>query len=299
MRYLKTFENFADENIDFYLDVCEQFIKIVKIHEQYFYNDIKISTDKEFVKEIHRLFNMIKKWKISIKVALPEELCDIIIKKEKEHYDDDKMKIQDNDYDSSLMEVCFGIEEDVSDKFDKDECQYFWNFSKKDVYLEKGEIDMGDSDWSVDEITKRMEEENKKELREYFRKIRIDFGLDPNISDEELDKWIEEQMRKEKEELKYDNDDDELDYIEKLIRGKQPKHHIEEENKEDEKHDDELYDRMEDEMNKKMDEYDEDDPEKRAKYAIKLYKGYLKQAKTSIMREIIQDRIDDYESGLF
>jgi len=140
MKYLKSYEKFSEKESDLLLDVGLQFFKIIKMHEEKYFNDDKISTDKDYKNNVYEILFKIdtnsEEWTTG-EQAIPEELISLTHEKEMEYYDEDKMNLdfELQDVGSSLMEVFFGLEDWTLDKFDKSKCEYFWDFDKSDIYL--------------------------------------------------------------------------------------------------------------------------------------------------------------------
>jgi len=128
---MKKYNEFLNErkklDNDDLLDLYVYFMKILKIHEQHFYQDEKIANNKEFKEELNKLFG-----KLSQEKGMTEDLIRLITKYEKELYNDDKMIPEDN-YGCSLWDICDVI---VEDPETLDINDYIQTFSDNEIYVD-------------------------------------------------------------------------------------------------------------------------------------------------------------------
>jgi hypothetical protein len=134
------FEHFSTFNTDLFLDSASQFINIIKIHETYYYNDTKISSNKDFNKSVFKIFNKIEFNSYSINITktyIPEELWLLISDYQTKLYNEDKMLIkyiENYEYSNSLVDLCYFVRNCILEKFDKDSCKVYWEFTSKSIY---------------------------------------------------------------------------------------------------------------------------------------------------------------------
>lgn len=133
------------------LDMYNYFIRILNIHEKFYYNDSKIAQDEKFRSDINKVFHKMMLGE-NIKT---EELYNKISDYEKKLYNDSKI-IPDNAYGNSMWDVCNVILEDP-DTLNVN--RYIQDFSEEDIYID---TELFPSDYNFDDIEEE-EEDNKLE----------------------------------------------------------------------------------------------------------------------------------------
>lgn len=125
------YKDFLNENLemDEVLDLYNYFIRILKIHENHFYNDIKISSNDSFKKDINSVFHKM----MTGKEVITEDLYNIIHEYESKLYNDDKITPSENNFGCSMWDVCEVILEDP-DTLNIN--RYIQDFSEEDIYVE-------------------------------------------------------------------------------------------------------------------------------------------------------------------
>jgi hypothetical protein len=110
------------------LDLYNHFIRILKIHEDFFHHDTQISNDSNFKNDINKVFH-----KLMIgKKPFTEELFNLVGDYEKRLYGEVKIAPEES-YGCSMWDVCEVILEDP-DTLNIN--RYIQDFSKKDVYTQ-------------------------------------------------------------------------------------------------------------------------------------------------------------------
>ena len=137
MKRIKLFEQFKNGNLsnDQVIELYQNFMRILKIHEEHFYHKTLISNDSNFKSELNKIFGKIKN-------CITEDLYNLVTKFEKELYNNNLMQ---SNYGNSLYDICDVIIEDP-DTLNIN--RYIQDFSDSDVYA--GSQD--DMDKSIDEI---------------------------------------------------------------------------------------------------------------------------------------------------
>lgn len=150
------YKDFISEklNSDEVIDLYSHFIRILSIHENYFYKENKISKDINFKNDINSIFHKL----IMDKKPSTEELYNKISDYERKLYNDNKMTPDDN-FGCSLWDVCDVILEDP-DTLNIN--RYIQDFSENDVYVD---IDnpYGSEDIDISGLDKKIHQINKCE----------------------------------------------------------------------------------------------------------------------------------------
>lgn len=135
LRYI----DFINENShqDEVLDLYNYFIRILKLHENHFYNDNKISSSVEFKKDINLIFHKLMIKEDNVRT---EELYNKVSEYERKLYNDSKMTPDDN-FGCSIWDICDVIIEDP-DTLNIN--TYIQDFSEDDIYVEK------EANWTTD-----------------------------------------------------------------------------------------------------------------------------------------------------
>jgi hypothetical protein len=130
MKNIKGYQEFLlteklsdNEAIDLYVE----FIRILKIHENVLYKEIKISIDIEFKGELDKVFDKIKKEK-----AKTEELYSLVHRYEEKIHGEAVITPKDN-FGCSMWDVCDIIAEGSAVS---EISEYIEDFSDEDVYIE-------------------------------------------------------------------------------------------------------------------------------------------------------------------
>lgn len=110
------------------LDLYNHFIRILKIHEDFFHHDTKISNDSNFKNDINKVFHRM----MIGKRPFTEELFNLVGDYEKRLYGEVKIAPEES-YGCSMWDVCEVILEDP-DTLNIN--RFIQDFSKKDVYTE-------------------------------------------------------------------------------------------------------------------------------------------------------------------
>ena len=108
MKYLKLFESFDDIEFDFLAIIPKierSIIKSVEVHEKYYYNDVKISTNADFISDIKNIINSTLKGRNYDLVYY----LDLIKSYENELYDKNLFRLNDENCDESLGDILDGI----------------------------------------------------------------------------------------------------------------------------------------------------------------------------------------------
>ena len=167
-----TFIDFINEkklNTNQIIDLYQNFMRILKIHEEHFYYKNLISNNQNFKSELNDIFSKIGK-------VITEDLYNLIIKYENDLYNNSLMQ---SNYGSSLYDICDVIIEDP-DTLNIN--RYIQDFSDKDVYI-SNEEDFN-KEWKEldDDLDKDIKEE--KEIQELIENAWDDaveeFGEDGN-----------------------------------------------------------------------------------------------------------------------
>jgi hypothetical protein len=124
------FKDFISEklNNDEVLDLYNHFIRILLIHENYFYEENRISKDINFRNDINKVFHKL----ILGKKPFTEELYNKVSEYERKLYNDSKMTPDDN-FGCSLWDVCDVILEDP-DTLNIN--RYIQDFSENNIYVD-------------------------------------------------------------------------------------------------------------------------------------------------------------------
>jgi hypothetical protein len=124
------FKDFISEklNNDEVLDLYNHFIRILLIHENYFYKENRISKDINFRNDINKVFHKL----ILGKKTFTEELYNKVSEYERKLYNDSKMTPDDN-FGCSLWDVCDVILEDP-DTLNIN--RYIQDFSENNIYVD-------------------------------------------------------------------------------------------------------------------------------------------------------------------
>lgn len=153
------FLQFISENLsqDEIIDLYSHFIRILKIHENHFYNSEKISSDPEFKSDVNKIFYKMSEGK----KPLTENLYNKVHEYEKKLYNDEKITPEDN-FGCSMWDVCDVI---VEDPETLNRNSYIQNFSEADVYVEKSprysSSDFGEIDAKLDQKISTISEVDK------------------------------------------------------------------------------------------------------------------------------------------
>jgi hypothetical protein len=123
------YKDFISEkmNNDDVLDLYNYFIRILLIHENYFYKENRISKDINFRNDINKVFHKM----ILGKKPFTEELYNKVSEYERKLYNDSKMTPDDN-FGCSIWDVCDVILEDP-DTLNIN--RYIQDFSENDIYV--------------------------------------------------------------------------------------------------------------------------------------------------------------------
>ena len=167
MKYLKLFEAFDDLEFDFLATIPKverSIIKSVEVHEKYYYNDVKISTNTDFISDIKSILNSTLKGRNYDLIYY----LDLIKSYENELYDKNLFRLNDENCDESLGDILDGIvgmfnnvnknksEAEIQRLEDRSD-NLLKNMSKDWVYQKESDdeenIDMSDDDMSDDDIT--------------------------------------------------------------------------------------------------------------------------------------------------
>ena len=108
MKHLKLFEAFDDLEFDFLAiipKVERSIIKSVEVHEKYYYNDVKISTNADFISDIKGILNSTLKGR-NHEITY---YLDLIKSYENELYDKNLFRLNDENCDESLGDILDGI----------------------------------------------------------------------------------------------------------------------------------------------------------------------------------------------
>jgi hypothetical protein len=124
------FKDFISEklNNDEVLDLYNHFIRILLIHENYFYKENRISKDINFRNDINKVFHKL----ILGKKPFTEELYNKVSEYERKLYNNSKMTPDDN-FGCSLWDVCDVILEDP-DTLNIN--RYIQDFSENNIYVD-------------------------------------------------------------------------------------------------------------------------------------------------------------------
>lgn len=214
---MKTFLEFIIENKmndDEFLNIFGYFYKILKIHEEFYYNDDKISKDKSFKEKINVFFEKLRQGKTfrNLDIDLPkkelkklmkgivtiESFYVLVEKYEKKLYNDNKIT---PDWGGSFWDVCDVFVEDPDTLTIN---RYIQDFSKDDIYsnTENEEDNIKSAEKAIknlDEILDKtetddywIEEDDIEKNREVFYNLfKEEFGVVPNfVSNKELADWL-------------------------------------------------------------------------------------------------------------
>ncbi len=186
---MKTYLNFINEkrkydilNMDDILELYQQFIRILKIHEKHYYNDEKISNNPEFKTEINPIFQKIYEEQFkerkntlksqSIEKDIPifgDDLYNIIKNYEKKLYKNNLLTIND---DNSLNDICEIVVEDPETLKDSN---YLQNFSEKDIWVEPNDytLQVQSAEKAIKGLDEKLEKINKsnKLIEDAYDKI--------------------------------------------------------------------------------------------------------------------------------
>jgi len=120
MKYLKEHIEFIKESDDAkfeFLAMIPQYekyiLRMVEIHEQHYYKDVKISTNPEFIKGIKEF----SKKMLNKENVMAEDYLSIIRKYEKELYQKNEFGIPDDESGEYMDESMFGILDDIVSSF--------------------------------------------------------------------------------------------------------------------------------------------------------------------------------------
>lgn len=124
------FKDFISEklNNDEVLDLYNHFIRILLIHENYFYKENRISKDINFRNDINKVFHKM----FLGKKPFTEELYNKVSEYERKLYNDSKMTPDDN-FGCSIWDVCDVILEDP-DTLNIN--RYIQDFSENNIYVD-------------------------------------------------------------------------------------------------------------------------------------------------------------------
>jgi hypothetical protein len=125
------FKHFLEKNSSDYDQIIElysHFIRILRIHENFYYKNTKISNNENFKKDINSIFDRLTKGK-----GRTEDLYNLVNNYEKDLYNDDLMTKEEN-HGCSMWDVCDVIIEDP-DTLNIN--RYIQDFSEEDIYCEE------------------------------------------------------------------------------------------------------------------------------------------------------------------
>lgn len=208
MKYLKTFEKYDQ---DFTIDVFLTFMKLLKMHENHFYNKNLISDKEEFKKEFS---SIIANYDFAERdLSKTDTIFNLIKKYEKELYNDNKMTFGDN---NSLYEMVMYIFEDANDYV---YLKNLKNFTDEDIYADNEKIDYDDDDDDEYDFSIETEKDLKEfvEIRDACNNIRSELlgkMASEDFDDKEFIKLYLDELRKFRK--KY-NTELQLKYIEYQI----------------------------------------------------------------------------------
>ena len=151
---MKNYEQFVNERMDNIsyddiIDIYMNFIRILKLHEKYYYDSIKISNDPSFKKKVSEIFNRVKEGK-----GRTEDLYNLINEYENKLHGDEKITPSENNFGCSIWDVCEVLIEDNEilniNKFIQD-------FDKNDIYLDStfgSDVDISDT---IEKLDKKID----------------------------------------------------------------------------------------------------------------------------------------------
>lgn len=147
---MKTFLEFINEKLssDEIIDLYQYFIRILKLHEQHYYNEIRIATNKEFKEELDSIF---KKIQDESKSEAYTNLFGLVLDYESNLYKNDLIQ---GDGFSSISDVCEAVAYATPENID-----YLKNFSEKDIHKQSKE----EYDKSVAELDSEIKDLEKQE----------------------------------------------------------------------------------------------------------------------------------------
>jgi len=145
---MKSFLEFITEKLsnNQIIDLYQNFMRILKIHEEHFYHKNLISNNQNFKSELNKIFAKLGK-------AITEDLYNLVIKFEKELYNEDLMQ---SDYGSSLYDVCDVI---IEDPGTLNINRYIQDFSDDDIYV--GNPEDLDIDSTISNLDHKMEQDDE------------------------------------------------------------------------------------------------------------------------------------------
>jgi len=164
LKFINEAKGIIDENT--FLDIIQQFNRILALHEKYYYNDNKIVSDTNLKKELNENFenlrqgNTISKlidnnWKnlsneeqniIRNKIIMTENFYNLINKYEQKYYNNNLITPKDG-VDNSFWQITDHLIENWNVLYDND---YITGFSEKDIY----------SDADISEEEKEQQKQN-------------------------------------------------------------------------------------------------------------------------------------------
>lgn len=105
MRYLKLFEEFnQDAEFEFLANIpkmIKAIIKIVEVHERYYYNDNKISTNQDFISEIKKVVDRT----IKGEETFTEDYLEVVKTYENELYNENEFNLNNEHVDESMFVI--------------------------------------------------------------------------------------------------------------------------------------------------------------------------------------------------
>jgi hypothetical protein len=150
---MKSFLQFVNESLDndVLIDLYQNFIRILKLHEEHFYHKTLISNNKDFKSELNKVFEKIKNG-----TAENRELLVLIAEYEQRLY---KNHLILGEGYSSVFRICYELT-NKNDNYD-----YIFKFSEKDIFTqtkEEGKDELTKLDKEIEELKKKQDEELKK-----------------------------------------------------------------------------------------------------------------------------------------